>query len=115
VSLRPQEVINALLTERNMGSFTFNKGKDAIENVHVQGDYENKGVAKGTASIGAGPKGEGNIGIGGGTYLKDSNSTKVSFDRIDLAPIGIGYESDVSSIKSESATIKGLKFGVKKK
>src|SRR5262249_51105026 len=49
VSLRPQEVINALLTERNMGSFTFNKGKDAIENVHVQGDYENKGVAKGTA------------------------------------------------------------------
>ena len=36
-------------------------------------------------------------------------------DRIELAPVAIGYEKDVYSIKSQSATIDGFKFGVKTK
>jgi hypothetical protein len=116
VSLRPQEVINALLAERKQGSFTFkDKDKSTIENVHVQGDYENTGVPKGTGSIGAGPKGEQNLVIPGATYLTESKDAKVSYDSIELAPVAIGYENDVYSIKSQSATIDGFKFGVKKK
>ena len=115
VSLRPQEVINALLAERKQGSFKFDKGKDTIENVHAQGDYTNTGVPQATANIGAGPKGEQNLVIPGATYLTESKGAKVSYDSIELAPVGVGYEKDVYSIKSQSATISGLKFGVKKK
>jgi hypothetical protein len=115
VSLRPQEVINALLAERKQGSFKFDKGKDVIENVHAQADYVNKGVPRAVANIGAGPKGDENLPIAGATYLTESKGTKVSYEGIELAPVGIGYENDVYSIKSQSATINGLKFGVKKR
>jgi hypothetical protein len=115
VSLRPQEVITALLAERKQGSFTFDKGKAAIENVHAQADYVNKGVPQAIANIGGGPEGKENLPIPGGTYLTESKGTKVSYDGIDLAPVGIAYENDVYSIKSKSATINGFKFGVKKK
>jgi hypothetical protein len=115
VSLRPQEVINALLAERKMGSFKFDKGKDVIENVHAQADYENKGVPRAVLNIGAGPKGDQNLVIPGATYLTESKSAKVSYDSVELTPVGITYESDVYSVKSTSATINGLKFGVKKK
>ena len=108
-------MINALLAERQMGSFKFDKGKDAIENVHAQADYVNRGVPQATATIGAGAKGEENIVIPGATYLTQSKRAKVSYDSIELAPVGIGYESDVYSVTTKSATINGLKFGVKKK
>lgn len=85
-----------------------------IENVHVQGDYENKGVPKATANIGAGPKGEQNLVIPGAIYLTEDKGAKVSYESAELAPVGIGYENDVSSIKTRFATINGLKFGVKK-
>ena len=98
-----------------MGLFAFDKGKDAIENVHAQADYVNKGVPQGTASIGAGPHGKENIDIGGGTYLTEDKDAKVSYKSIELAPVGIGDENDVDSIKSKSATINEFKFGVKKK
>jgi hypothetical protein len=115
VSLRPQEVINALLAERKQGSFTFDKGKDAIENVHAQADYVNKGVPQAIANIGAGANGEENLRIPGSTYLTESKGTTVSYDGIELAPVRIAYENDVYSITSKSATIDGFKFGVKKK
>lgn len=115
VSLRPQEVITALLTESKKGSFTFDKGKDTIENLHAQGDYVNTGRPQATATIGAGAKGEDNVVIPGATYLTEDKRAKVSYDGVELAPVSIGYEQDVYSIKSKSATISGLKFGVKKK
>jgi hypothetical protein len=92
VSLRPQEVISALLAEKKKGSFTFDKGKDAIENVHAQADYVNNGVPRALANIGAGPKGEENLDIGGGTYLTEDKGAKVSYDSVELAPVGIGNE-----------------------
>lgn len=115
VSLRPQEVINALLAERKKGSFIFDKGKDTIENVHAQVDYVNNGVPQGIANIGAGAHGDEDLNIGGATYLTQDKGAKVHYDGIGLAPLGITYESDVYSVKTNSATIKGLKFGVKKK
>jgi hypothetical protein len=115
VSLRPQEVITALLAERKMGSFKFDKGKDTIDNVHAQADYVGTGFPKTTATIGAGPDGKGNLDIAGGTYLTESKGTKVSYQSIDLAPVGFGSEDDVSRVTTKSATINGLKFGVKKK
>jgi hypothetical protein len=115
VSLRPQEVINALLAERQKGSFTFDKGKDTtIENVHVKADYVNDTHPQGLVNIGTGPKGDLNIPIPGGKYLSEDKGTKVQYDGIDLAPVGMSYESNVYSIQSKSATINGLKFGVKK-
>lgn len=112
-SLRPQEVINALLTERKKGTFTFHKGKNSIENVHVKADYVNDTHAQGLVDIGSGPKGDLNLPIPGGTYLSQDGSTKVTYNSIDLAPIGISYENDVYNVTSKSATIDGLKFGVK--
>jgi hypothetical protein len=56
-----------------------------------------------------------NILIPGATYLTEDKATKVSFDGVEVAPVGISYEDAVYGIRSNSATIDGLKFGVKKK
>jgi hypothetical protein len=115
VSLRPQEVIKTLLEENKKGSFTLDKGKDKIEGVHARLDYVNNGVPQATATIGTGAKGEGNIAIPGATYLTQDKNAKVSYDSVELAPVSLSYQQDVYSIKSGSATISGLKLGVKKK
>ena len=116
VSLRPQEVINALLAKREQGSFKFDKGKDTtLENVHVEANYVNNTDPKGLVRVGGGPEGHLNLPIPGGTYLSQDAGTKVSYGEIDLAPISMFYENDVYSVRSKSATIDGLKFGVKKK
>ena len=60
-------------------------------------------------------KGDENIVIPDATYLTESKDAKVSYDSIELAPIGIAYESEVYDMTTNSATISGLKFGVKKK
>jgi Domain of unknown function (DUF4157) len=115
VSLRPQEVIKALLAEKEKGSLTFDKGKDTLENVHVEADYVNYTDPKGLVRVGSGPRGDQNLDIPGATYLTQDKGTKVSYKGIDLAPIRMYYEHDVYNIRSKSATIKGLKFGVRTK
>ncbi|HEX5153069.1 MAG TPA: DUF4157 domain-containing protein [Parafilimonas sp.] len=117
ISLRPQQVINALLKENEAGSLTFDKGKDKIENIHIEGAYINRGINKGAASIGGGKEGKDNISIPGATYLLDekTKTTKVSFSEIEVTPILAGYENDVYKVLNENISVKGLKGAIKKK
>jgi len=115
VSLRPQEVINALVTEYKAGSFTFDKGKDTIEDVHIKADYINKGVPQATMSVGGGAKGKDNISIPGATYLSQDKGAKVTYDSIEIAPLGLAYEQNVYELTTNSAKVNGLKFGLRKK
>ena len=114
VSLRPEEVINELLKEKKAGSFKFKKD-DTIEDVHVDGNYINHGIAQATGTIGGGEKGKENLKIPGATYLSQDGGTKVAYDSVDLTPLSLAYEQNVYDIKNKSILMKGLKFAVKKK
>ncbi len=115
VSLRPQEVINTLVTEYKAGSFTLDKGKDSIDDVHIQGDYVNTGVPQATIAVGGGAKGTENITIPGATYLSQDKGTKVTYQSLEVAPLGLAYEQNIYQLKTNAAKIKGLKFGLRKK
>ncbi|SFQ47501.1 eCIS core domain-containing protein [Parafilimonas terrae] len=117
ISLKPQEVINALLKEKDAGSLNFDKGSNKVEDIHIEGAYINQGINKGAARVGGGKEGKDNISIPGATYLLDekSKTTKVSYSSIEVSPLLLGYESDVYKVLNESITIKGLKGAIKKK
>lgn len=115
VSLRPQEVINALLQENKAGTFTFDKGKDTIGGIHVEGDYVNRGLPQATGAIGGGARGTEPILIPGATYLSQDKGAKVSYEALEISPVSLAYEKNVYQLQTSSATLKGLKFGVRKK
>lgn len=115
VSLRPQDVISTLLKESQAGSLTFDKGKDTIDNIHVQGDYVNSGVPQATGTIGGGATGTEDILIPGATYVSQDKGTKISYDALEISPLSLAYEQDVYQLKNSLAKLKGLKFGLRKK
>ncbi len=114
VSLRPQDVISTLLKEHKAGSFTFDKGKSAIENVHIEGDYVNNVIPQALGTIGGGAKGEENINIPGATYLSEDKATKVSYDALEISPVSLTYEQDVYRLENSIAKLRGLKCAIKK-
>ncbi|HEY2726126.1 MAG TPA: hypothetical protein VGI61_03055, partial [Parafilimonas sp.] len=61
ISLKPQEVLDVLLKEKKAGSFTFDKGKKSIDDVHVKGDYTKGGDPLVSGDIGGGKSGTDNI------------------------------------------------------
>lgn len=114
VSLRPQDVISTLLKEHKAGSFTFDKGKSAIENVHIEGDYVNNVIPQALGTIGGGAKGTENINIPGATYLSEDKATKVSYDALEISPVSLTYEQDVYRLENSIAKLRGLKCAIKK-
>ena len=56
------------MKEKKKGSFTFDKGKQSIDDVHISGKYKQGSDPEATGSVGAGPKGKDNIIIPGATY-----------------------------------------------
>jgi hypothetical protein len=113
ISLMPQQVITELLKEN--GSFTFDKGKQSIDDLHFSGVYKQGNDPEARGSVGAGPKGKDNIRIPGGSYWSQDKGTRVSYDGLEISPLNLTYDSDVLTLMNKSMLLKGLKVGVKKK
>jgi hypothetical protein len=114
VSLRPQDVISTLFKEHKAGSFTFDKGKSAIENVHIEGYYANNVIPQALGMIGGGAHGTENINIPGATYLSEDKATKVSYDALEISAASIIYEQDIYRLENSIAKLRGLKCAIKK-
>ena len=114
VSLRPQEVIRELLKEKKAGSLEL-KGSKSIDDLHIEGSYKKGRTPAVEGSIGGGAKGIENIVIPGGEYNSQDKNIRAEYGGLEIAPVGITYDSDLLKVVSDSAKISGLKFGFKNK
>jgi hypothetical protein len=115
VSLMPQQVLTEILKEKKLGTFTFDKGKQSIDDIHISGEKGSYKYPETNFSVGGGPKGADNIIIPGATYISEDKGTKIIYDALEIAPLNMTHHSDVLTLMNKNMQLKGLKVGVKKK
>lgn len=121
VSLTPQDVIKTLLKERNLGHFTFDKGKQSIDDVHIHGLYHTNAGPEVEGTIGAGADGSKPILVPGGTYLSQDRGKgqgskfKVKYDSVNIEPLDLTYKDDVYKLVNKNILLNGLRVGIRKK